>query len=63
MKFILSAVCVLAAMSLSTTHAVAQSANQFSSPDGRITVKVETTDGKPTYQINLDNVVFVENSP
>ena len=62
MKLILSAVCALTAMSMMATSAAAQS-EQFSSPDGHITVKVEATDGVPTYQVSLDDVVFVEKSP
>ena len=62
MKLISSAVCALTAMSMMATSAAAQS-EQFSSPDGHITVKVEATDGVPTYQVSLDDVVFVEKSP
>ena len=40
-----------------------QAAEKITSPDGKLTVIVDNENGNPTYQVNLDDVVFLEKSP
>ena len=41
----------------------AQAAEKITSPDGNLTVTVDNENGTPTYQISVDDVVFLEKSP
>ena len=52
-------VCSLLVGSLTTASA----SQQFSSPDGKVTVEVDDRDGRPSYQVNLDGVTVIERSP
>ena len=53
---------VILAMTLFSTQSVC-AAEHVTSPDGNIVVTIDVVDGKPTYKVALDNVVFLKPSP
>ena len=54
--------CIAVALFMGAMTAQATE-KRFNSPDGKIEVVVNDEGGKPTYQVSLDGVTFVERSP
>ena len=53
---------LMAAMALGNLMTI-QAAETITSPDGQLTVVVDSENGRPTYQISMGDVVFLEKSP
>ena len=61
MKYLTIINTVLITLIGSSTVGAAE--QQLTSPDGKMTVTVSERDGKPTYQISRNGIVFLEESP
>lgn len=53
---------IVMAMLLGSSVASAEN-KQVTSPDGKLVVTVSDTDGRPSYSVSYDNVLFLQPSP